>query len=195
VATGDYGALSPQTRLPAPKIEIWNAINQWSFVNFQNVKPRCTNVKPRYWRLSAPFIEREHSEIHQTADFVAWCSHGTEMKIFALARLWQVEWTVPYSNIGFLVDHTSSAWALLGIRNNAITQMFRDDQTKLGYCHRPVMVEVANRRGHSGGFRGCIPPTRPKKVLTWHLISLKIIAKSIFVLHITSLKMLKINLC
>jgi len=29
------------------------------------------------------------------------------------------------------------------------------------------------------------PPTRPKEVLTWHLISLKIIAKNIFVLHIT----------
>jgi len=38
-------------------------------------------------------------------------------------------------------------------------------------------------------------PTRPKEVLTRHLISLKIIAKNIFVLHITSLKMLKINLC
>jgi len=28
------------------------------------------------------------------------------------------------------------------------------------------------------------PPTRPKDVLTWHLISLKLIAKNIFVLHI-----------
>jgi len=28
-----------------------------------------------------------------------------------------------------------------------------------------------------GGCRGCIPSTRPKKVLTWHLISFKIIAK------------------
>jgi len=37
----------------------------------------------------------------------------------------------------------------------------------------------------TGGCRGCIPPTRPKEVLTWHLISLKIIAKNIFVLHIT----------
>jgi len=32
---------------------------------------------------------------------------------------------------------------------------------------------------------GMHPPTRPKQVLTWPLISLKIIAKSIFVLHIT----------
>jgi len=36
-----------------------------------------------------------------------------------------------------------------------------------------------------GGCRGCITPTRPKEVLTWHLISLKINAKNIFVLHIT----------
>jgi len=65
------------------------------------------------------------------------------LKIFALARLWQVEWTAHYSNIGCFVDHTSPAWALLGIRNNAITHMFRDQQNKLGYCHRTVMVEVA----------------------------------------------------
>jgi len=36
-----------------------------------------------------------------------------------------------------------------------------------------------------GGCRGYIPPTRPKEVLIWHLIWLKIIAKNIFVLHIT----------
>jgi len=28
-----------------------------------------------------------------------------------------------------------------------------------------------------GGCRGCVPPTSPKEVLTWHVISLKIIAK------------------
>jgi len=32
---------------------------------------------------------------------------------------------------------------MLDIRNNAITQMFGDQQDKLGYCHRTVMVEVA----------------------------------------------------
>jgi len=36
-----------------------------------------------------------------------------------------------------------------------------------------------------GGLQGMHPPTRPKEVLTWHLISLKILAKNIFVLHIT----------
>jgi len=34
-----------------------------------------------------------------------------------------------------------------------------------------------------GGLQGMHPPTRPKEVLTRHLISLKIIAKNIFVLH------------
>jgi len=37
------------------------------------------------------------------------------------------------------------------------------------------------RRGH----RGMHSPTRLKMLLTWHLISLKIVIKSIFVLHIT----------
>jgi len=37
----------------------------------------------------------------------------------------------------------------------------------------------------TGGVQGMHPLTRPKEVLTWHLISLKIIAKNIFVLHIT----------
>jgi len=44
------------------------------------------------------------------------------------------------------------------------------------------------RRGHKGGARDASLPTRPKEVLTWHLISLKIIAKNIFVLHITRLR-------
>jgi len=36
----------------------------------------------------------------------------------------------------------------------------------------------------TGGDAGyALPPTRPKEVLTRHLISLKIIAKNIFVLH------------
>jgi len=34
-----------------------------------------------------------------------------------------------------------------------------------------------SRRGHRGGMQGMYPPTRPKEVLTWYLISLKIIAK------------------
>jgi len=33
--------------------------------------------------------------------------------------------------------------ALLDIRNNATTQMFRDQQNILSYCHRTFMVEVA----------------------------------------------------
>jgi len=36
----------------------------------------------------------------------------------------------------------------------------------------------------TGGMHPLHPPTRPKEVLTWHLISLKIIAKNIFVLYI-----------
>jgi len=65
------------------------------------------------------------------------------LKIFALAKLWQVEWTAHCSNTGCLVDHTSPAWALIDNRNNAITQMFRDEQNKLGYCYRMVVVEAA----------------------------------------------------
>jgi len=42
-----------------------------------------------------------------------------------------------------------------------------------------------NQARTQGGCWGCILPTRPKEVLTWHLISLKSIAKKIFVPHIT----------
>ena len=64
-----------------------------------------------------------------------------------------------------------------------------------------VQTNISKSMLHSGadtggGMQGMHPPlTRPKEALTWHLISLKIIAKNIFVLHITSLKMLNINLC
>ena len=53
-----------------------------------------------------------------------------------------MDWTAQCCNIGCLVDHGSPPWALLDIRNNAIAQMFRDDQDKLGYCHRTGMAEV-----------------------------------------------------
>jgi len=44
VATEGFGGLSPPN---------WNIIiNQWSFVNFWNIKPPCTNVKPPYWKRS-----------------------------------------------------------------------------------------------------------------------------------------------
>jgi len=45
-------------------------------------------------------------------------------------------------------------------------------------------MNLVTRRGHRGGCRGCIHPTRPKEVLTRHLISLKLIAKNIFVLRV-----------
>jgi len=50
------------------------------------------------------------------------------------------------------------------------------------YC---LFVSVCSRRGHRGDAGDASHPTRPKEVLTWHLISLKLIAKNIFVLHIT----------
>jgi len=40
-----------------------------------------------------------------------------------------------------------------------------------------VLFRRSNQERTQEGCRGCIPPTRPKEVLTWHLISLKIIAK------------------
>jgi len=47
-----------------------------------------------------------------------------------------------------------------------------------------IVIMPSLRRGHRG-YVGDASPTRTKKVLTWHLISLKIITKNIFVLHIT----------
>ena len=44
---------------------------------------------------------------------------------------------------------------------------------------------LQNRRGHKGGMLGMHPPIRPKEVLIRNLISLKVIAKDIFALHIT----------
>jgi len=44
---------------------------------------------------------------------------------------------------------------------------------------------VEPRRGHRGDAGDASLPTRPQEVLTWRLISLKIIAKNTFVLHIT----------
>jgi len=48
--------------------------------------------------------------------------------------------------------------------------------------HSPYSATGAD----TGGVPGMHPPTRSKEVLTRHLLSLKIIAKNIFVLHTKS---------
>jgi len=53
--------------------------------------------------------------------------------------------------------------------------------SKLPMCFNLLKLE-SSRRGH-WGVQGMHPPTRPKGVLTWHLISLKIIAKIFFTAH------------
>jgi len=60
----------------------------------------------------------------------------------------------------------------------------RTEQSYVGRTAVKVKYDWHQARTQEGGCRGCIPPTRPKQVLTWHLISLKIIAKTIFVLYI-----------
>jgi len=48
---------------------------------------------------------------------------------------------------------------------------------------RKNLQAVCKQAQTQWGMQGIHPPTRPKEVLTRHLISLKIIAKNIFVLH------------
>jgi len=55
------------------------------------------------------------------------------------------------------------------------------DQTKKWSVVMAAYLPGADTGGEDAGDE---PPTRPKDVLTWHLISLKLIAKNIFVLHI-----------
>jgi len=46
------------------------------------------------------------------------------------------------------------------------------------HCEGRRKVPTMSQAGaDTGGCRECIPLTRPKEVLTWHLISLKIIAR------------------
>ena len=124
--------------------------------------------------LSGPFIEtfirtfRVISSIRFCCLVLTWHT-GTEFKILYLARLWQEEWTAQCSNIGCLVNHTSLAWALLNIRDNVITQMFRDKLNKLCYCHRISMVVVA-------------------KPSLWPMWSNKVCKEAIFRLAISSFK-------
>ena len=48
-----------------------------------------------------------------------------------------------------------------------------------------ALLPASTQARTQGGMQGMHSPTRPKEVLTWHLISLKIIDKNIFVLRIT----------
>ena len=50
----DLVVLSPQTKLQAPQIEIWNTINQCNFYQISMSSPPCTNVKPPAQTQSPP---------------------------------------------------------------------------------------------------------------------------------------------
>jgi len=82
---------------------------------------------------------------------------------------WQVAWTAHCSNIGGLVDHTSPAWALLDIRNNAITQMFEISKINSLLPHN----------FHGGG---------RKADLLWPMRSIKVCKEAIFRFAISSFK-------
>jgi len=49
---GALVGLAPKQNSKTLQIEVRNTVNQLSFVNFQNAKPVCTNLKPSYERLS-----------------------------------------------------------------------------------------------------------------------------------------------
>jgi len=53
-------------------------------------------------------------------------------------------------------------------------------------CSIELILLASSAGADTGwGMQGMHPPTRLEVVLTWHLISLKIITKNIFVLYIT----------
>ena len=89
---GDFGVVIPPNKAPAPQIEIWNTISQWSFVNFQNVKPRSTNVKPLDWRLSGPFVKTftwEHSDLHLYESIQIYIKQPVSLLGFNTAQSWK----------------------------------------------------------------------------------------------------------
>jgi len=102
---------------------------------------------PLYWRLSGPFTETFMRA------FKSYIKQPVSLFGFDKAKIWKSllwpgcdKWNEQYIAAILVVSSTIlayAAWALLDIRNNAITQMFRDHQNKLSYCQRTFMVEVA----------------------------------------------------
>ena len=137
--------LAPQTKLPAPQIEIWNTINQWSFCQFSECqaplhKRKAPSVKT-FWTVHWNIYQSIQSYIKQTVSLLG----------FNTAQSWKSslrpgcgKWSGQHNAAILVVSSTTSpTWALVDIRNNAITQMFWNEQNKLGYRHMTVMVEVA----------------------------------------------------
>ena len=137
--------LAPQTKLPAPQIEIWNTINQWSFCQFSECqaplhKRKAPSVKT-FWTVHWNIYQSIQSYIKQTVSLLG----------FNTAQSWKSslrpgcgKWSGQHNAaISVVSSTTSPTWALVDIRNNAITQMFWNEQNKLGYRHMTVMVEVA----------------------------------------------------
>jgi len=121
---GDFGVVSPQTKTSSPQIEIWNTINQWSFFQFLNFNPHCTNVKPLYWRLSGPLIE-------------------TFMRAFRVASNSRFRCLVLTRH---RVENLCSGQVVANGMNSTLLQYWWSTiiaQHGLSYCHITFMVEVA----------------------------------------------------
>jgi len=69
IAMGAFVQLASQTKLPAPKIEIWNAINQWRFCQFSECQAplhkRKTPTLKTFWTVHWNIYESIQSYIEQ----------------------------------------------------------------------------------------------------------------------------------
>ena len=120
-----WGALvrvSSQKKLPAPQTDKSVEFCQFSECQallHKRKAPQLKTFRADHWNIS----ENIQSYIKQPDSLLGFNTAQSWKSLLALARLWQVEWTANCSNIGCLVDHTSPSWALLVIRNNAISEI------------------------------------------------------------------------
>ena len=98
-------------KAPSPHTEIWNIINQWSFCRFSECQAPLHKCKApllkTFWTIYWNIYENIQRYSKQSVSLLGF--NTAQLKIFGLARLWQVECTARCSNIGCLVDHTSPA--------------------------------------------------------------------------------------
>jgi len=130
VTMRNFGAVIPPNKAPSPPI--WNMkyhMNQCSFCQFSECQAllhkRKAPLLKTFWTIHWKIYESIQSYIKQLVSLL-----GFNMAQSWKSLLWPScgKWTAHCSNIGCLVDHTSPAWALLDIGNNAIYQIFWDQQ-------------------------------------------------------------------
>jgi len=147
----------------------------WSFSKHHSLKSPYTINSQKLASKSKKIVPIFH-KVRITENAV-----GVPKILVFLKYVWNIHNKAVFSNPFVTADHST-------LDNFTAVWVYFRNSISMGEAtnHMPRKRLVSPPAGaDTREMQGMHPPTRPKEVLTWHLISLKLIDKNIVVLYIT----------